>query len=235
MDVANRHALVGILLTNALTLIIAMWQSWSVLQLLWPFWLQSVIIGWYARQRILLLTRFCTKGVRINNRAVAPTVETQQKTALFFALHYGFFQLFYLIVLLVFTLTSDPNGFIEVTREGSREVVALYVGRVRPLDWWIFSGLALGFWKTHQLSHREHVQADLGNTPHIGTLMMMPYARIIPMHLCIVLAAPLGGGHVIWIFIILKTVADLLMHVVEHRVLQRRRGSEPASDRAGNF
>lgn len=36
-------AIVG---ANALTLLIAGWQQWGLLQLLWPFWIQSVIIGY---------------------------------------------------------------------------------------------------------------------------------------------------------------------------------------------
>jgi len=212
-------ALKGILIANGVTLAVAVWQDWSVLQLLWPFWMQSVIIGWYARQRILKLTRFCTKGVKINDRAVEPTVETQRWTANFFALHYGFFHVGYLLFLTIFTLTADPQGFIEVTHEGSGHVSQVLIGRVYPSDFLIYVALAWGFWQSHRASHREHVAADLGNTPNIGTLMGLPYARIIPMHLCIILAIPLGGG-AIWLFMLLKTGADALMHVVEHRLLQ---------------
>jgi hypothetical protein len=66
------------------------------------------------------------------------------------------------------------------------------------------------------------VQADLRNNPNIGTLMFLPYARIIPMHLTIVLALPLGGG-ALWFFVLLKTAADVIMHKVEHRLLQKPR------------
>jgi hypothetical protein len=214
------ESLRGIFLANGITLAIALWQDWSVLHLLWPFWMQNLIIGWYARRRILQLTRFCTKGVRINDRAVEPTPETQRTTARFFALHYGFFHVGYLVFLLTFTLTADPQGFIEVTNEGTGRVSEVQIGRVHPLDFLFYAGLAWGFWRTHRASHREHVAADLGNTPNIGTLMFLPYARVIPMHLCIILAAALGGGGAIWFFMLLKTGADALMHVVEHRLLQ---------------
>jgi len=220
-DSPRDHALWGILLTNAVTLFMAIWQDWSVLQLLWPFWIQSLIIGWYARRRILSLTRFCTAGVKINDRAVEPTPETQRWMGNFFALHFGFFHFVYLIFLLAFTLMAGQEGIVNVTMENTGEVIPVEMGSVYPLDFLIYLALAAGFWTSHGASHREHVAADLGHAPNIGVLMMIPYARVIPMHLCIILAAPLGGAGMIWFFILLKTGADVVMHVVEHRVLQR--------------
>lgn len=219
-DIPPDAAVRGILIANGFTLAMAVWQGWSVLQLLWPFWMQSLIIGWYARQRILKLTQFCTKGVKVNDRAVDPTPETQRDAANFFALHYGFFHLGYFVFLAAFTLTSDAQGFIEVTNEGTGQVSQVQIGRVHPLDFVIYLGLAWGFWQSHRASHREHVAADLGNTPNLGTLMFLPYARIVPMHLCIILAIPLGGAGAIWFFVLLKTGADVLMHRIEHRLLQ---------------
>ncbi len=215
-------ALKGILLTNAFTFAIALWQDWSVLQLMWPFWAQSVIIGWFARQRMLKLQAFCTHGLKINNRSVEPTPQTQRQVANFFAMHYGFFHLGYFVFLLAFTTMADARGAIEVLNTGSNTRSTVDIGSVHPFDFLIFIALSVGFWQSHRASHKEHVQADLGNTPSLGTLMFMPYLRIIPMHLCIILAIPLGAG-ALWVFMLLKTGADALMHVVEHRTLQRRR------------
>jgi len=53
--------------------------------------------------------------------------------------------------------------------------------------------------------------------------MLLPDARILPMHLTIILGGALGGdgAGVLLVFGALKTAADVLMHYVEHRVLQR--------------
>lgn len=216
----------GIVITNLVTLAIAVWQDWSVLQLLWPFWMQSVIIGGYARQRILKLTRFSTEGFKINDRPVDPTAETRRLTANFFALHYGLFHLVYFFFLAAFTLTSDPQGFIDVTNEDTGELMHVHIGKVEPIDFLIYLGLAIGFFVSHGRSHEEHVRADLGNTPNIGHLMGLPYLRIVPMHLCIILAIPFGGG-AIWFFMLLKTVADVAMHKIEHRLLQGPKAARP--------
>ena len=54
---------------------------------------------------------------------------------------------------------AGTNGIVPVTTEdGVREFV-----------------------QSHRASHREHVAADLAGTPKLGTLMMLPYARIVPM------------------------------------------------------
>ncbi len=72
-DKQTDNAVYGIIGANVLTLIMAVWQHWSLLGLLWPFWIQSVIIGWYARQRILKLQQFSTEGLTMNDQAVAET------------------------------------------------------------------------------------------------------------------------------------------------------------------
>ncbi|MEQ8860457.1 MAG: DUF6498-containing protein [Pseudomonadales bacterium] len=217
---ATDRALRGIVLANAVTLVLAVIQQWSVLQLMWPFWMQSVIIGWYSRQRILALREFSTEGLTINDRAVDPTPETQRRVANFFALHYGGFHAAYLFFLWMFSTTADPAGFVSVSNESSGTTSQVYVGHVHPLDVVAYLALAFGFWRSHRASHREHVRADLAGRPNLGTLMFMPYARIVPMHLTLIAGVPLGGGAV-WLFVLLKTAADVVMHKVEHRVLGR--------------
>jgi hypothetical protein len=215
-----------ILAANALTILVAWLTGEGLLVLLWPYWAQSIVIGWYAQRRIRLLQRFSTEGFRINDQAVAPTPETRTRTANFFLLHYGFFHLGYLVFLLAFTGMADPDGMVEVTREGGGSS-RVAMGTLGPWEWLAVVALAVGFWHAHRASHHEHVEADLRGRPNIGTLMFLPYARIIPMHLTIILGAVLGSAGVVF-FGVLKTAADLLMHTVEHRLL--RQGAPVPSD-----
>jgi hypothetical protein len=69
--IARHSAIVGIVVANALTLLVALWLHWPLVLLLWPFWIQSVLIGWYARKRIL--------------------ARSDATAANFFAIHYGIF------------------------------------------------------------------------------------------------------------------------------------------------
>ena len=57
---------------------------------------------------------------------------------------------------------------------------------------------------------------------NIGELMFFPYARIIPMHLTIIfggifLFSGIASTFVLILFLGLKTVADLVMHFIEHK------------------
>jgi hypothetical protein len=218
---SSDRSLWGIVATNLVTLVIALWQQWGLIHLLWPFWAQSVIIGYFARRRILMLQDFCTAGMKVNGRTLDATPETLRNTANFFAVHYGFFHFAYLAVLVGFTLTADGAGVVPVTNESTGEVMMLHVGLVHPLDFIIFALIAAGFWSSHRKSHREHVQSDLARRPKPGTLVMLPYVRIVPMHMTIIMGAWLGGASALWLFILLKTIVDIALHRTEHRWLQQ--------------
>jgi hypothetical protein len=215
--IANRNdqATLGIVASNLLTLVVAWWQDWPLALMLWPYWCQSVIIGWFARKRILALGRFSTEGVRINDRPVDPTPQTQRSTANFFTLHYGLFHLVYFIFLLAMSAMSGEPA----AAGGGTQVIEPSFDRIQRSDVLLILGLSLSFWFSHLASHREHVEADLRRVPNIGTLMFVPYLRVIPMHLTIILGMALGDDWGRLLFGALKTVADVAMHRIELRWL----------------
>ena len=189
----------NLLLANAVTAALALILHWPLDTLLWPFWVQSVIIGWYSRRRILALTNFSTDGFEINHHPAAPTPETQRFTARFFTVHYGFFHFGYLAFL--WKRTTGFNWW----------------------DWLAIIAAAASFVASHRASFRQNIEADKRGRPNLGTLMFLPYLRIIPMHAMILV----GAGYVsdsavaLLLFTALKTGADVLMHHVEHNLLQR--------------
>lgn len=195
----------ALIAVNAVTVVVAIALHWPVATLLWPYWIQSVVIGYFSRRRMLALGRFSTAGFQMNDQPVDPTPQVQHKAANFFALHYGFFHLVYLVFLI-----SVSSG----------------------LEWWDWLGLGplgISFVWNHRASYQHNIEADRRGTPNIGTLMFLPYLRIIPMHFTIILGAAVGGQSVLAVLLFggLKTVADVLMHHVEHHILQRSR--EPAA------
>lgn len=221
-DAPADNSLYAIIGTNALVVVGALWADGGLLYLMWPYWLQSVIIGWYARRRIRLLVNYSTDGVKVNGRSVAPTPETARKASGFFLLHYGGFHLGYAVFLLTFSAMGGDTGAVPVTIENTGEVVQFDIGRFGGLDWLWVAGTGLGFWWSHRASHLEHVASDLAGRPNLGTLMFMPYGRIIPMHLTIIFGAILGGSGAILLFGALKTAVDVGMHKLEHYLLRRR-------------
>ena len=191
---ATDRSMVVLLLSNLVTIVLAVYQHWDVFVLMWIYWGQSVIIGYFNVRRIMDLNEFSTDGFRINNRAVKPTAETQRQTAIFFALHYGIFHLAYLVFLSVDTKVA--GGF--------------------PLFYVL---LCIGvFYLNHWFSYRYNREQEQDRVPNIGSIMFFPYIRIIPMHLMIVAGVSVFGGSTgaLIIFLLLKTAADAAMHFVEH-------------------
>jgi hypothetical protein len=196
------HALWFILASNLLTLLVALLFHWDVRELLWPYWLQSVVIGAFAARRMSVLRRFAVEGFSINDKPATETPETRRSTVTFFIVHYGFFHLGYL----VFLWTGWKQSGAAST----------------SLDWLAIGLVAMSFVWSHWSSHREHVEADLAGRPNLGKLMFMPYLRVIPMHMVILFGAARGGAvGTLLLFVILKTLADLGMHRFEHSRLQR--------------
>jgi hypothetical protein len=84
----------------------------------------------------------------------------------------------------------------------------------------------------HRHSFRTHIEADAHGTPNIGTLKFLAYIRVAPMHLVISFRGIVAGdaGYSAWTILLfgaLKAAADVAMHIVEHRILQRAATNRP--------
>ena len=197
----RRYGSVGALVvSNLVTIVIALLQQWPIALVIWIYWCQSVTIGVFMALRMAALRNFSTEGFKINDRSVEPTPSTRRQTVAFFILHYGFFHFGYFMFL------------------------AGVVPAAEDLMWML---ICVGtFVVNHLLSFRHNVEADLEGRPNIGTLMFLPYARVVPMHLCVGLAAGAAEegattSAALAFFLLLKTVADVVMHVVEHRLYRK--------------
>ena len=190
------RSVTALLLSNLLTIILALAMQWDVHILMWIYCGQSIVIGYFNVHRILDLKQFSTENFRMNGRSVEPTRETQRKVASFFALHYGFFHFVYLGFLL--TETEAPEPFPLFT-------VLLCIGV---------------FYFNHRFSYHYNRELEQDRVPNIGSLMFFPYVRIIPMHLTLITGGALiaGSQGALLTFLLLKTVADVAMHIIEHAI-----------------
>lgn len=205
---ADRSAAV-LLLSNLAIIAAAVALKWDIRDVMWVYWGQSVIIGCFTCLRILDLKQFSTEGVRMNNRPLEPTRQTQRQAAGFFALHYGFFHFVYLIFLLVLATPDSGTPLLGI-------------------------GLCLlAFLLSHAFSFWHNRQRDRNRKPRIGCIMAFPYGRIFPMHLTIIFGGFLGADSAgaLVLFLLLKTAADVVMHMVEHA--DRDGASLPPSDTPG--
>ncbi|KGQ18422.1 hypothetical protein LF41_717 [Lysobacter dokdonensis DS-58] len=188
-----------LLLSNVATLAAALVFHWPAGWLLWPYWIQSVVIGWYARKRMLALYRFSTEGFTSNDQPVPENAQGKRSTANFFTLHYGFFHLAYL-------------GFLcaEHPLEAGWDLIVL-------------AACAASFVLSQRQTYAVQHDADLRGRPNLGTLMFVPYLRVLPMHLSIIIGTALGGGTgLMLLFTALKTASDVGMDAVDRRLAERQ-------------
>ena len=196
-----------IVLANAATGLVALLFNWGVGLLMWPFWAQSVIIGLYSFLRMVEATRRGQGGNYFQS--------------VFFLIHYGGFHAAYLFFLMSFAADADSNGMVPITNESSGEIMQFYVGTSTPVDFVLIGLLSLMFWWAHRKSYQVYLEADLDRRPGFGSLMSIPYLRILPMHLTIIFGALIGDQFALLLFVVLKTMVDVLMHRFEHRWLSK--------------
>ena len=179
-----------LLLSNAVTIVLAVSQRWGVIDLVVTYWAQSVTIGFFNWKRMRALEDQAGRSDRGSRR----------ETSGFFALHYGMFHFVYLVFLLIGVIAWGLDS---------------------P---WIIVGIA-AFVVNHALSYRFKMADDRAGKVDIDKLFFFPYARIIPMHLTIILGAFVSfyltpdNQAVLLFFLILKTVADMIMHFVERSLV----------------
>lgn len=179
-----------LIFTNGVTIAYTIIENWPLITIMLVYWVQSCIIGFFNVVRILSLKEFSTEGYYINDKPVAPTEKTKRKSAYFFAFHYGFFHAIYA----VFLLTN---------------IEGISVHHV------LFGGII--FFVDHLFSFRYNRERDQEKIQNLGRLMAFPYARVVPMHLVIVFFGVfLSGTLPLLVFLGLKSLADVIMHVVEH-------------------
>ena len=183
-----------LVLSNLATMALALVEQWNLSVVLWIYWGQSVVIGFFNWRRILSLRQFSTDNFTMNDHPVAPTASTRRQVAFFFLVHYGFFHLVYFVF-----LGAERGSLSRTDLAGVLACVALFA-------------------VNHRYSFRHHLEQDLARKPNIGTVMMFPYARILPMHLTILFGQLLGiqSARTLLFFLGLKTLADVIMHKIEH-------------------
>lgn len=193
---AEGSSIPGLLLANAATLLLAWTFHWTVGDLMWPYWVQSVVIGWFARQRMLALHRFSTEGFTSNDQPVPETEEGKRSTAGFFVLHYGIFHFAYFAFLLGM---AKPSG---------------------PLQALVLIACGVSFALGQNKTFLAQTAADARGRPNLGALMCLPYLRVVPMHIAIILAPKGISGAGALFFMAMKTAADLLMDHVDRRIAE---------------
>ena len=193
-----------LLFANILIIIFAVVQKWDIRDVLWIYWAQSLIIGIFNFFHILVLKNFSEEGYDFRLHV---KMSMKSRMALFFIIHYGLCHLIFLVFLIC-------------------------VWQIIPHMSAIFFALGIiAFLVTHGFEYWQNRSRDIDRIPNIGDITFYPYARIIPMWLTLTLGIYYGQGslNTLVLFLVLKTIADVIMHMVDHR------NDKPPAGHTGSF
>ena len=168
--------------------------------LIWLYWTQSVMMGIFNAVDILTVRTVQTEPDKETGQPVSSMFKYRVRGAVFFTLHYGFFHLVYLI----FIATMKRSG---------------------PFQWDFFKYFLIAFFVGQVINFVQHKIQQRRAASSIGAMFFVPYLRIIPMHLTILVPAFLNISN-LGIFLILKSVADVVMYVVTKPAPNTRESNE---------
>lgn len=202
----------GLILANLATISLAILQNWDAATILFTFWVQSIIIGLFTVIKLLsadtaLLAAELGKAEEWTGRGPVASrgrVWTYKiLVAGFFTVHYSLFHLFYYLLFF-----SDPV--------------------FGPVEYFMGAGwiAAAIFLLCHLFSFLFYRQNEPRGGQYMATAILLPYNRIVPMHLTMILGGTIAGLlqllgivtdlPVLVVFLLLKTCMDVRMHIVLH-------------------
>lgn len=153
------------------------------------YWIQNVLIGLFNFLDMLTVQKI-KKG---SSELVGNSKAARGCSSFFFLIHYGGFQVGYFFFLLFKVDYKKLNWhYIHIS------------------FWILFAGMAINF--IINKIRNAHTEMDL------SSMFFLPYFRIVPMHLMI-LAPTFLHISSFSVFLILKTIFDVLMHAVSNIIL----------------
>jgi hypothetical protein len=212
-EATTDSSLAALVLANIITIVLAIIGNWDLSTVLFIYWAQSVVIGFFAVVTILSADSASLaaemNGLAAGNPGKKMVWSTRGVTlykfvmAGFFCVHYGLFHFAY---------------FMFIVEGGLFGPVNLAAGGV-----WAACGV---FFANHLYSFLYNRGREPQGVQSLNAAFFRPYNRIIPMHLTIIFGAfvVLAFGligittllPVLVLFLALKTYMDVRMHIRKH-------------------
>jgi len=185
-----------LIISNIIVIILAIIEKWNIIDLLLIYWAQSMIIGFFHFLRMINHQNYVVDNKKSNLKA--PKI----LYSIFFLFHYGWLNLFYLFYIL-FDYIINPFLF---NKSVSIEInwIAILIG--------IFIFLI-----NHLISYIVNYKKDILIKRSYKEMMFLPYIRIVPMDIILFIGAILSTENKIIVFLVLKLIADIVTHKIEHK------------------
>jgi hypothetical protein len=220
-------AIALLLIVNLIPLVGALFWGWNVFTLLILYWLENGIVGVFNVLKMAL-----AQGP-LDTRAGTPepVTATSRLTLIpFFIVHYGIFWVVHGVFVLSLPMFMELRGIeAPILSDGSFIGVDEAVGPNLELVAWGAIGLAISHGVSFLLNY---IGRGEYRTARLGMLMFAPYARLVALHLTIIvggmlsisLGSPIGSMIVL---VAIKIALDLALHIREHRRAEEGAPSSP--------
>ena len=181
-----------LVLCNMAVMVWAIAAKWSLVDMMWVYWAQSMCIGFWGVVNMLSLKDYSTEDFFLGEFNLRPNIFTKLLTLFVFVVLFGFWHLVYAAVLGKYT-TNAGRAFVLVVGAGG-----------------VF------FFNQFYSFVFKKVRYYKGDKPNIGDVFCFPLYRLWPMHFTMI------GAAVVWaatglefieraaivIFVLLKTLVD---------------------------
>lgn len=181
-------SIILLLLSNIFCIIYYQQHPENFGTIVWIYWFQSVIIGIFNFLDLLTLKNYNPSDVTINGKVAKSG--GKGCVAFFFLFHYGMFHLVYAIFILV------QQGIPD------RRIVFITI---------------IAFLMESLIIFRRKKLYEANHAVNPGVIMFLPYLRIVPMHLLIIIPVFFHISPSI-LFLVLKTFADLGFFLITQRM-----------------
>jgi hypothetical protein len=184
-------SLLGVVLSNVLSIGFALYFKWDLGEIMWVFWGQNVVIGVTNFIRMMRLKEFSTSGLKSGGRPVPETQKAKRQTAFFFL------------------TVKKPLDF---SAQQDIAFLLIAVGGVAATH---------GYSLFHnESSDFRHKKPNLGTLLFYPYMRVIPM-HIAILAGAALDSNGAASGLVLVAFMIMKTFADAGMHMVEHYLFQR--------------
>ncbi|HLD59388.1 MAG TPA: DUF6498-containing protein [Candidatus Bilamarchaeaceae archaeon] len=213
-----------LVLANLTSILLAVIFSYSFISIMWAYWFESIILGFFAVLSLLSKAYFSKEKNTIPTGLVIFMV-------VFFIIHYGIFHFVYAGFLTFFGIMFSNNGIRSFFSGASSDGFNFNFGansyEIVPIVVLLFLSHAYSFYK-NMIVNRE-IEKENNFFSNMG-LIVKPYARIIPMHLTIIISGfvfvlfyffvnnAILNIILIAIFMSVKTITDLGAHEIKHNL-----------------
>ena len=158
----------------------------------WIYWWQSVIIGIFNFLDLITIKNYDSSKLLVNGKPAQQSGKGCM--SFFFLFHYGTFHLVYGVFLLV--QQGLPN----------RTMLAINI---------------IAFLMESVIVFRRKKAYEKEHPVNPGVLMFLPYLRILPMHLLILMPVFLSISPSL-VFLILKTLADIIFYLITQKIYRNK-------------